>query len=60
MVDSFDSEMDTSIESDSARVGSVEEKFISEEGKKTQIGVLVYTNDNTNSNNNMYLMSTLN
>ena len=34
MVDSFDSEKDISIESDSARVGSVEEKFISEEGKK--------------------------
>ena len=24
------------------------------------MGVLVYTNDNTNSNNNMYLKSTLN
>ena len=35
MVGSSDSEMDISIESDSARVGSGEESFISEEGKKT-------------------------
>ena len=59
MVGSSDSEMDISIESDSARVGSGEESFISEEGKKKQLGVLVYTNDNTNSLNNMYLKSTL-
>ena len=34
MVDSSDREMDISIDSDSARVGSVEEFFIDEEGKK--------------------------
>ena len=36
MVDSFDSEKDISIQSDSARVGSVEESFISEEGKENK------------------------
>ena len=53
MVGSSDSEIDISIDSDSARVGSVEESFISEEGKE-KIGV--YPNVN---NNNMYLNSTL-
>ena len=36
MVGSSNSEMDISIESDSARVGSVEESFISEEGKENK------------------------
>ena len=36
MVGSSDSEMDISIESDSARVGIVEESFISEEGKENK------------------------
>ena len=36
MVDSSDREMDISIDSDSARVGSVEESFISEEGKENK------------------------
>ena len=36
MVDSSDREMDISIDSDSARVGSVEESFISEEGKENR------------------------
>ena len=36
MVGSSDSEMDISIESDSARVESVEEPFISEEGKENK------------------------
>ena len=36
MVGSSDSEMDISIESNSARVGSVEESFISEEGKENK------------------------
>ena len=36
MVGSSDSEMDISIESDSARVGSVEESFISEESKENK------------------------
>ena len=36
MVGSSNSEMDLSIESDSARVGSVEESFISEEGKENK------------------------
>ena len=36
MADSSDREMDISIDSDSARVGSVEESFISEEGKKNK------------------------
>ena len=34
LVGSSNSEMDIAIESDSARVGSVEESFISEEGKE--------------------------
>ena len=36
MVGSSTSEMDISIESDSARVGSVEESFIREEGKENK------------------------
>ena len=36
MVDSSDREMDISIDSDSARVGSVEESFIGEEGKENK------------------------
>ena len=36
MVGSSNNEMDISIESDSARVGSVEESFISEEGKENR------------------------
>ena len=36
MVGSSDSKMDISIESDSARVESVEESFISEEGKENK------------------------
>ena len=36
MVGSSNSEMDISIESDSAQVGSVEESFISEEGKENK------------------------
>ena len=36
MVGSSNSEMDISIESDSARFGSVEESFISEEGKENK------------------------
>ena len=36
MVGSSNSEMDISIESDSSRVGSVEESFISEEGKENK------------------------
>ena len=36
IVGSSDSEMDNSIESDSARVGSVEESFISDEGKENK------------------------
>ena len=36
MVGSSNSEIDISIESDSARVGSVEESFISEEGKENK------------------------
>ena len=36
MVGSSNIEMDISIESDSARVGSVEESFISEEGKENK------------------------
>ena len=54
MVGSSVSQMDISIDSDSARFGSVEESFISETGKEKKIGV--HTNDN---NNNMYLKSTL-
>ena len=37
MVGSSNSEMDISIESDSARVGSVEESFISEEGEENKL-----------------------
>ena len=40
--------MDISIDSDSARVGSVEESFISEKGTKKKIGV--HTNNNNNNN----------
>ena len=36
MVDPSDSEMGISIDSDSERVGSVEESFISEEGKENK------------------------
>ena len=36
MVGSSDSEMDISIESDCARVGSVEKSFISEKGKENK------------------------
>ena len=36
MVSSSDSIMDISIDSDSARVGSVEESFIGEEGKENK------------------------
>ena len=36
MVGSSNSEIDISIESDGARVGSVEESFISEEGKENK------------------------
>ena len=36
IVDPSDSEKDISIDSDSARVGSVEESFISEEGKENK------------------------
>ena len=36
MVDSSNSEMDISIDSHSARVGNVEESFISEEGKENK------------------------
>ena len=36
MVGSSDSEIDISVESDSARVQSVEESFISEEGKENK------------------------
>ena len=36
MVDSSDREIDISIDSDSARVGSAEESFITEEGKENK------------------------